>query len=66
MTLTLTGRELRIRVIAAALALIAFLGGCSDGAGGSTDPSTSAGQAFNGADVKFAQTIRPVDESCAE
>ncbi len=66
MTLTLTGRELRIRVIAAALALIAFLGGCSDGAGGSTDPSTSAGQAFNGADVKFAQTMIPHHEQAIE
>ncbi len=54
MTFTLTCRSLGM--VTAALAILAVLGGCSDSAGGSADPSTSGNQTFNKADVKFAQT----------
>ena len=66
MTSILTCRRLRIGVVAAALALLAVLGGCSDGDGGSADPSASANQAFNKADVKFAQTMIPHHEQAIE
>ena len=66
MTYTLTCRQLRIGVVAAALALLAVLSGCSDAADGSADPSASANQAFNEADVKFAQTMIPHHEQAIE
>ena len=66
MTFTQTCRRLRIGVVAAALAMIAVLGGCSDGAGGSADPSASGDQTFNEADVKFAQTMIPHHEQAIE
>lgn len=63
MTSTRTGRRLRRRAAAAALALATVLGGCSDGAG---DPAASTTQTFNDADVKFAQTMIPHHEQAVE
>ncbi len=66
MTLTLPGRRLRSgSATAAALAVLAVFGGCSGG-GGSADPAASAGQTFNKADVKFAQTMIPHHEQAVE
>jgi uncharacterized protein (DUF305 family) len=66
MTFTQTCRPLSIGVVAAVLALMAVLGGCSAGAGGSADPSASGNQTFNKADVKFAQTMIPHHEQAIE
>ena len=63
MTSTRTDRRLRRGVATAALALAAVLGGCSDGGDG---PAASAGQTFNDADVKFAQTMIPHHEQAVE
>jgi uncharacterized protein (DUF305 family) len=53
-------------VVVAVLALLAVLGGCANGTGGSADPSASAAQTFNKADVKFAQTMIPHHEQSVE
>ena len=66
MTFTLTRRRLRGGAVAAVLAALAVLGGCSDGPGGSADPSASGPQIFNKADVKFAQTMIPHHEQAIE
>jgi uncharacterized protein (DUF305 family) len=66
MTSTPTRRRIRIGVVAAVLAVVAVLGGCADGAGGSADPSASGAQTFNKADVKFAQTMIPHHEQAIE
>jgi uncharacterized protein (DUF305 family) len=64
MTTLLTGWRVRAVVIAAVLTALAGLGGCSDSERDSTDPA--AAQAFNSADVKFAQTMIPHHEQAIE
>ena len=66
MILAFTGHRLRYGAAAVALALVAVLGGCSDGAGGSPDSAASVVQTFNKADVKFAQTMIPHHEQAIE
>src|SRR5918993_982582 len=63
MTSTRTGQRLRRGAVAAAMALAAVLGGCSEPA---EDPAASTTQAFNDADVKFAQTMVPHHEQAVE
>ena len=66
MILAFTGHRLRYGAAAVALALVAVLGGCSDGASGSPDSAASVVQTFNKADVKFAQTMIPHHEQAIE
>ena len=65
MTFTQTCRRLRIGVVAAALTMIAVLGGCSDDAR-FRRPVRYRNQTFNKADVKFAQTMIPHHEQAIE
>jgi len=66
MILPFTGRRLRYGAVAVALALVAVLGGCSDGGRGSADSAASVAPTFNKADVKFAQTMVPHHEQAIE
>jgi len=64
----LRNRRFRRGAAAAALSLIAVLGGCADGMGdpaSSADSSTVA-ETFNKTDVKFAQTMIPHHEQAIE
>ena len=68
MVQALSSRRFRRRAAAAALSLIAVLGGCTDGIGSSASPadSSTVAQTFNKADVKFAQTMIPHHEQAIE
>ena len=68
MVQALSSRRFRRVAAAAALSMVAVLGGCTDGVGSSASPvySSTVAQTFDKADVKFAQTMIPHHEQAIE
>ena len=67
MVQALRNRRLRRGAAAAALSLVAVLGGCAEDAGlAGPGGSSTVAQTFNKADVKFAQTMIPHHEQAIE